>query len=277
MCLVLRNRVKSINSFRKQEIGMRTRKKRAFTLVELLVVISIIALLLSVLMPALSKAKKQAKATVCMSTLHQWGAVFLAYTTANNGSFHPGWGDVAPDYDLVRRSHWMDCLKPYYQDEKMALCPSATNPDIRLGRYGTWGPEADTEWYPTGFYGSYGLNAWVCNPPADWPVVKKMPRRNNWKTINVKRASNIPVFMDSCHFRHWPRETDIPTWLENEGIVNGMAAFTVNRHEGKINAVFMDWSVKRIELRKLWQLKWHRSFITSRGPAEDEFPLWMKK
>ena len=59
-------------------------KKKAFTLIELLVVISIIALLLSILMPALSKIKKQARQVVCASNLHQWGVAIVLYAGDNN-------------------------------------------------------------------------------------------------------------------------------------------------------------------------------------------------
>ena len=59
-------------------------KRKAFTLVELLVVISIIALLVSILMPSLSKAREMAKFVVCSTNFHQMGLAFLQYAADNN-------------------------------------------------------------------------------------------------------------------------------------------------------------------------------------------------
>jgi len=64
-------------------------KRKAFTLVELLVVISIIALLVSILMPALSKAREQAKRVVCSSGLRQIGLLLEYYCEDNNGKYPP--------------------------------------------------------------------------------------------------------------------------------------------------------------------------------------------
>ena len=66
---------------------IRTRKNNAFTLIELLVVIAIIALLLSILMPSLTKAKELAKRAVCTSNMHQWAIAMQSYTMDNNDKY----------------------------------------------------------------------------------------------------------------------------------------------------------------------------------------------
>ena len=59
-------------------------KKKAFTLIELLVVITIIALLVSILMPALSKAKKQARTVVCQSNNKQMAMALGVFAAEHN-------------------------------------------------------------------------------------------------------------------------------------------------------------------------------------------------
>jgi prepilin-type N-terminal cleavage/methylation domain-containing protein/prepilin-type processing-associated H-X9-DG protein len=64
----------------------RPRPPSAFTLVELLVVVGIIAILMALLIPALARARKQAQQVACLSNLRQLGAAFIAYTQDHRGS-----------------------------------------------------------------------------------------------------------------------------------------------------------------------------------------------
>jgi prepilin-type N-terminal cleavage/methylation domain-containing protein/prepilin-type processing-associated H-X9-DG protein len=102
--------------------------RNAFTLVELLVVISIIALLMGVLLPALTAARKQAQATVCRSNLKQIGFAANFYAEASNFFIPRGTSSSG--------NTWFKLFMPYlsqkprdgdYRSVKMYRCPSYPN------------------------------------------------------------------------------------------------------------------------------------------------------
>ena len=61
------------------------RRGKGFTLIELLVVIAILALLIGILLPALQKVRRQARAVMCRANLKQWGMVLALYTEDHEG------------------------------------------------------------------------------------------------------------------------------------------------------------------------------------------------
>ena len=93
--------------------SLRPRQRAAFSLIELLVVVAIIAILAAMLLPALSNAKETARRITCANHLKQLGLAFTMYADENEGQF-----------PARQQPYWMTRLQPYYQDVRLLVCPS---------------------------------------------------------------------------------------------------------------------------------------------------------
>ncbi|GAI06205.1 unnamed protein product [marine sediment metagenome] len=169
---------------------------------------------------------------------------------------------------------WFIFLQPYYKEQDLLLCPMATKPY----QEGGWAPFA--AWRTSeGDSGSYGANGYIINTPPGMDFQLGRPTEGNWRTTDVKGAANIPVLLDALWVNGWPEHYDQPAefedwWMDEIG-ANEMRRFCANRHNGCVNGVFVDFSIRKIELKQLWRLKWSRGYNVNADPPI--WPDWMRK
>jgi len=253
-------------------------KSKGFTLIELLVVIAIIALLMAILIPALQRGKKQAKATICQMNLHHWGLVWSLYT----GDYDGGFPDGTRMVNGRQVGHWLFAAEPYYQDEAIRWCPMATKLwDPSQNPFVAW--ECVNVQGGSGFHTSYGINNFLYHPTGSslWGY----PAENHWKKIDVPSPDTIPLFLDCFFLGGHPLSTNTPPDFNGQTSgANGncMKRFCINRHNGSTNMVFLNLSVRKVGIKELWKLKWHRQFNTNDvwtiagGCQPDAWPEWMR-
>lgn len=257
----------------------------AFTLIELLVVIAIIALLLSIVTPALRKAKAYARNVICRSNLGQWGKIYGAYTSEHKGYFPVGWyGDGS-----YRDGQWMFALRDYTgTDHEIWCCPHANDPQkCPIDEFGNnvnsftftspWGHITglqhggyDTQAHD---YGSYGINGFIYGTPEN---LTRLDPDKYWRktTVTGVSCSSVPVFADMMWCEMWPEPTDNPVNTEGEWGGYNLSTIAIDRHRnGQVNILMLDFSVKGVELNELWDIKWHRKW----QPRKPIWPDWLKE
>ena len=120
--------VNKINfSHRRHDTVSRRQSLHGFTLVELLVVISIIALLIAILLPSLRRAREAAQSTVCRVNLHSLGTASHMYLNDNSDTYIP-WSVVNDPVVLTNNVNWVRYfLLNQYATPQSSLCPGFDN------------------------------------------------------------------------------------------------------------------------------------------------------
>ncbi len=267
--------------------------RTSFTKKDLIVTLACIVFLLLTVAAVGPRGRRHAKDMLCLSNLQKWGTYFLAFAGDNDGYFMAGWTNesvVGPPH----KRYWMEALRPYYaNNHNLRSCPEAVVPGTRLGQsqYGgagtftAWGvftgedcgePSPDWPWVVACDYGSYGNNAWTCDPLPGENLWWGLQGDVYWRSPNVLAASNIPLFGENQFLDCWPNHHDEPPEYDGQpwSETSHMGRVCINRHSGFVNWVFLDSSARKVPLKCLWKLKWHRTFeVDYPSPY---WPEWMQ-
>jgi prepilin-type N-terminal cleavage/methylation domain-containing protein len=190
-------------------------KTKGFTLVELLVVIGIIALLISILLPALGRARESAMEVQCQSNLRQIGQAIVMYAGDNQGLLPLGnWTGL---YDLqrwqekhlsfpplpsatqnTRQTFWDVLIQPYIGANGNTLDATSTSTAQSGVRQVFMCPEAVAQGLVTDITNVGGT--YLCHP-------RLMPWYDGWSDTQLDAVTHVPI--QPYHIAHIKRSSDI--------------------------------------------------------------------
>jgi prepilin-type N-terminal cleavage/methylation domain-containing protein/prepilin-type processing-associated H-X9-DG protein len=255
--------------------GSARRRAPAFTLVELLVVIGIIALLISILLPSLNRAREQAKTVQCLSNVRQMGNAVNMFTSEHQGYLPKAWFNDRPrpgsgtlwNYPNANTWEWSYIVSTYLaKNEGVFRCPSDPQPDATPNPFGpafytVTFPDGTREGYPR----SYRLN--ISNQPNSEIAIRVAQLRDSTRTIVIaegRRGYNNAGW-NQLATHEAPEGAVKPSWSPGE-YASSETNVAYDRHsvrpdsktnpkfEGKSNYVFADGHAETMEFKGTWDI-----------------------
>ena len=138
---------------------------------------------------------------------------------------------------------------------------------------------------PPTFRGSYGLNKWLFQGFHkvffDVPVLRG--GRLDLDVLSLRGREGIPVLLDAVAPWSEPWDTQLPPPNAESTSLVGIQNFCMNRHNGYVNGLFLDWSVRKVGVKELWTLNWYTEFnragrwTKAGGVTPEQWPKWMRR